>query len=290
MIIKNLLKSKYRKHCSLLYSEHGTSFRLKSKSSQNGIDYSKTLNLPNAGAFELSMKNVCSNEEKIKNITDFDGLYEWQIKHLLNRPTYTLHDGPPYANGDIHIGHMVNKVLKDIYNRYKLLSGHRIDFVPGWDCHGLPIELNAIKSLKKKKQAHHGSSSNQDVTFNKNDPVDIRKNASEYAKACINLQMNSFKRMNLLADWNTIYRTFDASYMCDELDLFYSLYERKFIYRDYMPVYWSVSSQTALAEFELEYKSDHKSDAFYVAFEMINYSHQLKSYLSNFSFKRKKNP
>ena len=110
--------------------------------------------------------------------------------------------------------------------------------------------------------------------------VDIRKNASDYAKSCIDTQMNSFKQMNLLADWNKIYRTIDVDFMCSEIDMFWNLYEKKLIYRDYMPVFWSVSSQTALAEFELEYNPEHKSTALYVAFELKKYSDQIKTLLS----------
>ena len=148
-----------------------------------------------------------------------------------------------------------------------------MNYKPGWDCHGLPIELNAIKSLKK-------NSKTSKLSLNKSDPIDIRANASEYANSCISTQMNSFKSMNLLADWSSFYRTIDSDFMCGELDLFYSLYEKKLIYREYMPVYWSVSSQTALAEFELEYNSNHKSDAFYVSFEMVHCANEIKKYLS----------
>lgn len=169
-------------------------------------------------------------------------------------------------------------MLKDVYLRYKLLTGYQISYKPGWDCHGLPIELNAIKSLKKN--ASKNKSDAKLVKFNKSDPVDVRKNATQYALSCIDLQMKSFKQMNLLADWSSIYRTIDPDYMCKELDLFYDLYEKKLIYRNYMPVYWSVSSQTALAEFELEYNQNHKSNALYVAFELVNYPNEIKNYLS----------
>jgi isoleucyl-tRNA synthetase len=137
--------------------------------------------------------------------------------------------------------------------------------------HGLPIELNALKILNKSKTK----------SKEKLNPVDIRKNASNYAKSCIETQMNSFKQMNLLADWNTIYRTIDVNFMCSEIDLFWSLYTKKLIYRDYMPVFWSVSSQTALAEFELEYNPEHKSKALYVAFELKKYSDQIRNLLSS---------
>lgn len=144
---------------------------------------------------------------------------------------------------------------------------------------GLPIELNAVKSLNTK--AKKSKSGSPQIQFTKSDPLDIRRYAGEYAKECIQTQMSSFKELNLLADWSNIYRTIDVDYMCKELDLFYELYEKKLIYRDYMPVYWSVSSQTALAEFELEYKSDHKSESVFVEYELVKYSDQLKSLLGN---------
>jgi isoleucyl-tRNA synthetase len=160
-----------------------------------------------------------------------------------------------------------------------------VNYIPGWDCHGLPIELNALKSLKAKEKKSSSSSKKNvkvdELTLNKKDPFKIRAFASDYAKECIQIQMNSFKRMNLMADWSQIYRTIDPDFMCSELDLFYKLYENNLIYRAYMPVYWSVSSQTALAESELEYNSEHKSDALYVAFKMTSYSDEIKKLLSN---------
>lgn len=133
---------------------------------------------------------------------------------------------------------------------------------------------------KKPSKKSEKSSTPPEISLNKSTPIEIRKFARDYAKSCINIQMESFKKMNLLADWTKIYRTIDTNYMCKEIDLFYSLYENKLIYRDYMPVYWSVSSQTALAEFELEYNAEHKSNALYVAFELVEYSPEIKKFLS----------
>ncbi len=216
-------------------------------------------------------------------MANFEGLYDWQEKNRNNRPTFTLHDGPPYANGDIHMGHMVNKVLKDIYSRYKLISGHKVNFIPGWDCHGLPIELSALKSIKSKEKKSQKKNSQpiDEKTLNRKDPFELRSFASNYAKEQIQIQMNSFRQMNLMTNWNKIYRTIDPNFLCNELDLFYDLYEKNLIYRDYMPVYWSVSSQTALAESELEHNLEHKSDAMYVAFQLIEFSNKIRKYLSN---------
>lgn len=165
---------------------------------------------------------------------------------------------------------MVNKVLKDIYLRYKLISGYRVEYRPGWDCHGLPIELSALKSLGKQQKPNARSN-----------PLEVRQLAANYARKFIDIQMASFRRMNLLCDWSHVYRTIDPSYICAELDLFYKLYESNLIYRDYMPVYWSVSSQTALAESELEYNLEHLSEALYVAFEVVQIPQEIKRYLSN---------
>lgn len=189
-------------------------------------------------------------------LNNFESVYKWQEVERSSAETFILHDGPPYANGDIHMGHMVNKVLKDVYLRYKLLKGYKINYIPGWDCHGLPIELNALKNKKNL---------NTDL---KSSQLETRRIASSFANKHISSQMESFKQLNLLADWSNIYRTIDPNYMCKEIDLFYELYKKKLIFRDYMPVYWSVSSKTALAEFELEYNSEHKSKALYVEFEV----------------------
>jgi isoleucyl-tRNA synthetase len=164
------------------------------------------------------------------------------------------------------------KVLKDIYLRYKLLAGFKIDYKPGWDCHGLPIELNALKkSIKDNKKRK-----NVDVTstniIQQNDPISVRMNARQYAYSQIETQMNSFKKMNLLADWTNIYRTFDVDYMCSQIDLFYSLFKDGLIYRSFMPVYWSPSSRTALAESELEYNAKHQNVAVYVAYQLTQSS------------------
>ena len=138
----------------------------------------------------------------------------------------------------------------------------------GWDCHGLPIELNALKNLKNLPSE------------NLNSNLQTRKIANSFAKKHVSSQMESFKQLNLISDWSKIYRTIDPNYMCSEIDLFYDLYKKKLIFRDYMPVYWSISSKTALAEFELEYNSEHLSNAVYVEFEMSDYPESIRSVLS----------
>jgi isoleucyl-tRNA synthetase len=162
---------------------------------------------------------------------------------------------------------MVNKVLKDICLRYKLLNGHKVNYVPGWDCHGLPIELNAMKTQLSKQETPMNVSATRDI-------------ARKYALKCIGSQISSFGKLNLLADWNKTYRTNDTGYMCDELDLFRALHKKDLIFRDYMPVYWSISSQTALAEFEIEYNDKHISNALFVKFDLAEIPNKLSSILS----------
>nr|CAB3255166.1 isoleucine--tRNA ligase, mitochondrial [Phallusia mammillata] len=168
-----------------------------------------------------------------------------------------MHDGPPYANGDVHVGHALNKILKDITNRYKLLTNHKVDFKPGWDCHGLPIEIKAIKTNDYKEMT----------------PSKIRKTASQFSKTAIASQMNAFRRWGIMADWSNpsnCYFTFNKQYEASELSAFYKLYQKRLVYRDLKPVFWSPSSKTALAEAELEYKDNHVSRSVYVGFKVCN--------------------
>ncbi|KAL3275572.1 hypothetical protein HHI36_020328 [Cryptolaemus montrouzieri] len=179
-------------------------------------------------------------------------LYKWQRKHLSD-PEFILHDGPPYANGSPHMGHAVNKVLKDIILRYKILDRRKVHYVPGWDCHGLPIELKALRDQSKL-----------------HDPLEIRKKAKRFAKETIENQKKIFCSWGILGDWNNSYTTFDVEYIKNQLRQFYKLYSKGFIYRAFKPIYWSPSSQTALAESELEYNDKHKSPSIYVKFEIHN--------------------
>ncbi len=165
---------------------------------------------------------------------------------------------------------MVNKILKDVYLRYKLLNGHSVNYVPGWDCHGSPIELNAMKQQTFKQR-------------NEKNALETRTIARSFALKCIDSQKSSFSKLNLLADWTNTYRTIDAGYMCNELDLFNALYKKNLIFRDYMPVHWSISSQTALAEFEIEYNENHISRAVYVKFDLTSIPSEFASVISEYS-------
>ncbi|XP_066952788.1 isoleucine--tRNA ligase, mitochondrial isoform X1 [Macrobrachium rosenbergii] len=195
------------------------------------------------------------NERYVQKAAEFSSLYAWQRQQSRDLE-YVLHDGPPYANGQPHIGHAVNKILKDITLRHKLLRGYKIHYVPGWDCHGLPIELKATEKEKKTKGKKK---------LPTKDPLAVRATAKSFAEAAILTQKLAFERWGVMADWNNVYRTFDPEYVYKQLHLFADLYEKGYIYQSYKPVYFSPSSRTSLAEAELEYVPDHCSPSLYVA-------------------------
>eukprot|EP00775_Hariotina_reticulata_P010199 gene10199-10360_t len=166
--------------------------------------------------------------------------------------TFTLHDGPPYANGDLHIGHALNKVLKDIINRYQLLQGRKARFVPGWDTHGLPIELKVLQSLPAADR----------VSL---DTIGLRSKAKQFALNTVEQQKEQFKRYGIWADWESPYVTLQPEYEAAQLKVFGAMFLNGHIYRGKKPVHWSPSSRTALAEAELEYPEGHTSRSIYVA-------------------------
>ena len=173
---------------------------------------------------------------------------------------FVMHDGPPYANGPVHMGHLLNKVLKDVINRYKLLRGQRVDYVPGWDCHGLPIELKALE----KRIAEGGVAPG--------DALGIRADARALAESTVAEHRAHFKRWGIMADWGEdaasadVYTTMQPSYEAAQLGVLREMQDLGLVRRGFRPVHWSPSSRTALAEAELEYKDDHISTAVHVAF------------------------
>lgn len=195
--------------------------------------------------------NPVTHEPAVQKAAQFDKLYKWQEEQK-RETTFALHDGPPYANGEPHMGHVLNKVLKDIVNRYKLMTGSGLFYRPGWDCHGLPIELKACKDEDGTQSA-----------------LQIRTKAANYARKTIKLQKAAFQRWGCLADWENPYLTFDPDYEATQIDVFHQMYKRGCIYRGFKPVYWSPSSRTALAEAELEYQ-EHTSRAIYVLFKITS--------------------
>jgi isoleucyl-tRNA synthetase len=184
-----------------------------------------------------------------------DDLYAWQRRARPASNTFRLHDGPPYANGDLHVGHALNKILKDIINRSRLAQGKRIDYVPGWDCHGLPIELKALEQ--------HGWARGQGK-----EAVPIRSAAKTFAQDTVQKQMAGFKSWGIMGDWEGHWETMQQDFEVRQLEVFKAMVDKGLIYRQRKPVYWSPSSRTALAEAELEYKDDHISTAAYVKFPL----------------------
>ncbi|KAL8846021.1 MAG: hypothetical protein Q9221_008852 [Calogaya cf. arnoldii] len=175
-----------------------------------------------------------------------------------DKPEFILHDGPPFANGPLHIGHALNKILKDITCRFQLALGKRINFVPGWDCHGLPIEIKAIDEEKKGTISHDVSAG----------PIQIRKAAKSLATDAIATQLASFRRWGIMADWKHPWKTMDADFELRQLEIFSSMVKKGLINRRFKPVHWSPSSRTALAEAEVEYREDHTSTAAYIKYPM----------------------
>ncbi|KAK5049433.1 hypothetical protein LTR84_004362 [Exophiala bonariae] len=184
-----------------------------------------------------------------------DELYAWQRQERPASNPFVLHDGPPYANGDLHVGHALNKIVKDIICRSKLAEGKRISYTPGWDCHGLPIELKALEAS--------GWERGQGI-----DPVKIRKAARKFAYKAVEKQMAGFRSWGVMGDWANHWTTMQRDFELRQLAVFQAMAEHGLIYRKNKPVYWSPSSGTALAEAELEYQEDHVSTAAFVKFRL----------------------
>ncbi|MCT0229856.1 isoleucine--tRNA ligase [Synechococcus sp. CS-1324] len=168
-------------------------------------------------------------------------------------PVFTLHDGPPYANGALHVGHALNKILKDIINKYALLKGRRARFVPGWDCHGLPIELKVLQGMDSEER--------RALT-----PIALRRRAHAYALEQVEGQKAGFRRWGIWADWDAPYLTLQKGYEAAQIGVFGQMVLAGHIYRGLKPVHWSPSSRTALAEAELDYPDGHTSPSVYVTF------------------------
>jgi isoleucyl-tRNA synthetase len=178
---------------------------------------------------------------------------------------YVLHDGPPYANGDLHIGHALNKLLKDFINRHQVLQGKQVHYVPGWDCHGLPIELKVLQGMKSKER--------QGLT-----PIKLRERAAEFAKETVEKQSASFQRYGVFGDFDHPYLTLQPEFEAAQIEVFGEMFKAGYIFRGRKPVHWSPSSRTALAEAELEYPEGHVSKSIYVAFEVDTPSEKLVPY------------
>lgn len=178
-------------------------------------------------------------------------LYQRIVAQSKGKPTFILHDGPPFANGDVHMGTALNKILKDLIVKSKTMAGFHTPFVPGWDCHGLPIEFKVVKSAAGLT------------------PVEVRQRSEAEARKYIDIQRNSFKRLGVFGDWDNPYLTLDPGYESGILRTFGKAVEQKLVYRMKRPVLWSYGAQTALAEAEVEYK-EKTSPAVYVKFALVN--------------------
>ena len=210
--------------------------------------YRDTLNLPET-SFGMRA-NATQREPELQRVWADRKIYEQLSRNNTGEP-FTLHDGPPYANGALHMGHALNKVLKDIINKYQLLRGRKARFVPGWDCHGLPIELKVLQGLDPTQRAA--------LT-----PLELRRKAVAYAEEQIERQKAGFKRWGIWGDWDQPYLTMQKAYEAAQIDVFGQMVLKGHIYRGLKPVHWSPSSRTALAEAELEYPDGHVSPSVYV--------------------------
>jgi isoleucyl-tRNA synthetase len=216
------------------------------------MDYKATLNLPRT---DFPMKaNLPQREPELLSWWERERLYERIQGAGKDRPLYVLHDGPPYANGHIHIGHALNKILKDIVVKSKTMAGYRVPYVPGWDCHGLPIEHQVLKELGDKKKELATPA--------------IRKLCRDYAEKYYKIQREEFQRLGVLGDWQHPYLTMDPLYEATILREFGKFVEKGGVYKGLKPVLWCTTDQTALAEAEVEY-DDHTSPSIYVKFPLV---------------------
>ncbi|TAG94920.1 MAG: isoleucine--tRNA ligase [Oscillatoriales cyanobacterium] len=228
--------------------------------------YKDSVNLPQT-KFEMRA-NAVKREPELQQF--------WADEHIYDRLSennpgdlFILHDGPPYANGQLHIGHALNKILKDFINRYQILCGKKVRYVPGWDCHGLPIELKVLQNLKSAERLN--------LT-----PIELRRKAAAFAQETVEQQRASFKTYGVWGDWEHPYLTLKPEYEAAQIGVFGQMVLKGYIYRGFKPVHWSPSSKTALAEAELEYPEGHTSRSIYVGFHVRKLSKTLQSKLKRY--------
>jgi isoleucyl-tRNA synthetase len=217
--------------------------------------YKDTLNLPKT---EFPIKaNLAKLEPEMLARWEKENIYQAAQDKTKGQKKYILHDGPPYPNGDIHLGHVLNKVLKDIVVKYKTMHGFHSPFVPGWDCHGLPIEIQLLKEQKDKNIVE--------------DKVKFREHCKEYALKYVNNQREQFKRLGVRGDWEHPYLTLDPNYEAAIINAFGELADNGYVYKGSKPIHWCANCRTALAEAEIEYE-DIKSPSIYIRFLIEGYS------------------
>lgn len=214
-------------------------------------DYNSTLNLPQT---EFSMRgNLTQKEPKMLEKWEGERLYYQLMDKNEGKLSYMLHDGPPYANGDIHLGTALNKILKDIVIKYKNMSGFKAPYVPGWDTHGLPIELKAMKKIGVENGAIP--------------PAELRKHCKEFALSYVDKMKDQFKRLGVWGDFDDPYLTLKPEFEAKQIEVFGEMATKGYIYKGLKPVYWCPECQTALAEAEIEYAND-KCHSIYVKFKV----------------------
>lgn len=220
------------------------------------MEFKDTLNLPQT---DFPMKaNLPQKEPEILSLWERLNIYQRLREDRKDREKYILHDGPPYANGHIHIGHSLNKILKDILVKYQSMLGKDAPFVPGWDCHGLPIEQQVEKELKEKK-----------VRKDQLSKSEFRKLCREYASKFVEIQKEEFKRLGIIANWEKPYLTMRPSYQAQEVLELGRIFSKGVAYRGKKPVYWCIYDKTAEAEAEVEYQ-DKKDPSVYVRFKSVD--------------------
>ncbi|MCL6610816.1 MAG: isoleucine--tRNA ligase [Peptococcaceae bacterium] len=216
------------------------------------MDYSKTLNLPKT---DFPMRaNLPEKEPEILKFWDEINIYRLVAEKNAGKPKFILHDGPPYANGHIHLGTALNKVLKDIVVKYHSMAGYDSPYVPGWDTHGLPIEQQAIKAMGINRHAVH--------------PLEFRGKCKEYALKFVEIQKEEFKRLGVRGDWDHPYLTLMPHFEAAQIGAFGEMAKRGYIYKGLKPVYWCATCETALAEAEVEY-GEKQSPSIHVRFPVI---------------------
>lgn len=263
------------------------------------MEYKDTLNLPRTD-FAMKADLVTREPERLKK-WEAANLYAQIQAARASAPKFVLHDGPPFANGDVHIGTALNKILKDIIIKYQTLRGKSAPYIPGWDCHGLPIEFKVSQEIREsfQKDAKRKLTEQEFKEIGNSEklpagvgealigkaleasgnegmeklaallsPAVIRKACDAYARKYITLQRTQFKRLGVLGDWENPYLTLNKEYEADELRLFADIVEKGFVYRGKKPIYWSIPARTALAEAEVEY-ADHVSQSVFVKFPVV---------------------
>ena len=214
------------------------------------MDYRASLNLPRTD-FPMRANAARREPEQLARWEDED-LYGQMLQQREDAPSFVLHDGPPYANGNMHMGHVLNRVLKDVIVKYKHMAGFRTPYVPGWDCHGLPIELQVEKKLGRAKKAELSI-------------VEVRRLCDEFARSFVDTQRSEVRRLGVVGDWDHPYLTLSPEYEAQEIRELGRLASGGALYRKKKPVYWCASCETALAEAEVEYE-DKRSSSIYIRF------------------------